>query len=113
LIGTFTAFLVLRAIASCAFGGLYGLVGIMAATNSPRDAKGTAFGLMGAASSMGFGAGPLLGGAIAAAVGIRPVFIISAITIGCIPLVIGLAAAASPLRRRWGSTSPRVASDRI
>jgi MFS family permease len=64
------------------------LVGAWAATTSPKQAKGAAFGLMGAASSLGFGSGPLLGGAIVAATGIRPLFAISAAAIVVLPLAL-------------------------
>ena len=84
----FLAFLVLRAAAAAAFGALFGLVGTVAAVSSPRDAKGTAFGLMGAASSMGFGSGPLLGGALAAAFGIRPLFVLSAVLLATMPITL-------------------------
>lgn len=88
LVGNFLAFLVLRSAAGYAFGALFGLVGTWAAVSSPSDAKGTAFGLMGAASSLGFGCGPLLGGAITAALGIRPLFILSAILLGLMPVAL-------------------------
>jgi DHA1 family multidrug resistance protein-like MFS transporter len=100
-VGSYTAFLLLRGIASIAFGGLFSLVGVWAAISSPKDAKGTAFGLMGAASSMGFGAGPLLGGALAAGVGIRPVFVLSGLLLAAVPVVLGIVLAASSARRRF------------
>jgi DHA1 family multidrug resistance protein-like MFS transporter len=105
-VGSYTAFLLLRGIASFAFGGLFSLVGVWAAISSPADAKGTAFGLMGAASSMGFGAGPLLGGALAAAIGIRPVFVLSALLLAGVPMLFGLAMAATSARRRLAA-APR------
>lgn len=71
-------FLLMRSLGSLAFGGMTGLVGTLAALSSPSNAKGTAFGLMGSASSLGFGGGPLLGGAIVATFGIRSVFLFSA-----------------------------------
>lgn len=75
---SYTEFLLLRSLGSFAFGGMTGLVGTLAALSSPAKAKGTAFGLMGSASSLGFGGGPLMGGAIVAAFGIRSVFLFSA-----------------------------------
>jgi DHA1 family multidrug resistance protein-like MFS transporter len=93
--GSFAFFLCTRAVAQFSFGCLFGLVGTWAALSSPPDAKGAAFGLMGAASSLGFGTGPLLGGALAALVGIRPIFIISALMLGSVPVML---AAASALR---------------
>lgn len=86
--GSYVAFLVLRGAAAFAFGALFGLVGVWAAISSPKEAKGTAFGLLGAASSLGFGIGPLAGGALTALVGIRPVFVISAATLTLLPLVL-------------------------
>jgi hypothetical protein len=55
---------------------------------------------MGAASSLGFGTGPLLGGAAAATLGIRPVFVLMAGMIGCIPIFFFAARVASPLARK-------------
>src|SRR5205807_1306927 len=62
--GSYMSFLLLRGAGAFAFGALSGLVGVWAATASPKDAKGTAFGLLGAAASLGFGVGPLAGGAL-------------------------------------------------
>ncbi|HEX8918132.1 MAG TPA: MFS transporter [Chloroflexota bacterium] len=85
LAGSFWAFLTFRCLAACAYGGLFALVGTWAAAASPRHAKGAAFGLIGAASSLGFGAGPLLGGMLAASFGIRALFLISAVVLGAVP----------------------------
>lgn len=100
LVTSFLPFLLLRAAASFAFGGLFGAVSIWAALSSPKNAKGTAFGLMGAASSLGFGAGPLLGGGIAAAAGLRPVFVLAAVLVGSIPVFWGLGMLITPALRR-------------
>jgi DHA1 family multidrug resistance protein-like MFS transporter len=102
---TFLAFVLFRFGGALAFGGLVSVVGTLAATSSPPDAKGTAFGLMGAASSLGFGAGPLIGGSVAAAIGIRPVFALAGIVLGVVPLVVLLgsrlaARAAGPVALR-------------
>jgi DHA1 family multidrug resistance protein-like MFS transporter len=96
----FTQLLLLRIVASVAFGALSGLVSALAAVSSPAKSKGVAFGLMGAASSLGFGAGPLLGGAAAAAFGIRSVFVVTAAMIACIPIFFLAARVASPLIRK-------------
>jgi DHA1 family multidrug resistance protein-like MFS transporter len=77
--GAYLPFLALRTLSSFVFGGLFALVGTLAALSSPARAKGAAFGLTGAASSLGFGAGPLLGGVLTAAFGIRPIFIAAAV----------------------------------
>ena len=107
-VGSFTSFLLLRGIAAFAFGCLFSLVGVWAAISSPPDAKGTAFGLMGAASSMGFGAGPLLGGALAASIGIRPIFVISALLLLTVPVLFGLVLAIGSARKRFPAL-PRIA----
>lgn len=59
--------------------------GIMAAQTAtlmgrvvPRERMGTAYGLLQSANSMGFGLGPLVGGMVAGAVGLRPVFAVNA-----------------------------------
>jgi DHA1 family multidrug resistance protein-like MFS transporter len=85
---TFLAFVLFRCGGALAFGGLISVVGTLAATSSPPEAKGTAFGLMGAASSLGFGSGPLIGGSLAAVIGIRPVFALAAVTLGAVPLLL-------------------------
>jgi DHA1 family multidrug resistance protein-like MFS transporter len=97
---SFTALLIVRCVGAAAYGALVSLVGTVAATSSPSNAKGTAFGMMGAASSLGFGAGPLLGGALAAGWGIRPVFLVSAGLLAFGPLVmLGIAKLALFMRR--------------
>jgi MFS transporter, DHA1 family, multidrug resistance protein len=85
--GNYLQLLVLRSLSACAYGGMIGLVGTLGAVSSPKDARGVAFGLMGSASSIGFGAGPLLGGALVAAVGIRPVFLLSGALLLVLPVV--------------------------
>lgn len=85
---TFLTFVLFRCGGAVAFGALISVVGTLAATSSPPEAKGTAFGMMGAASSMGFGAGPLIGGSLAAVIGIRPVFALAGITLGIVPLLV-------------------------
>jgi DHA1 family multidrug resistance protein-like MFS transporter len=87
-VDSFTSFLALRVAAACAFGALLGAVGTLAAVSSPANAKGAAFGLVGAASSLGFGCGPLLGGAIVALTGIRPLFVFSAGLLAVMPLAL-------------------------
>ena len=99
-VGGFTQLLLLRTVASVAFGALGGLVSALAALSSPAKSKGAAFGLMGAASSLGFGAGPLLGGAAAAAFGIRPVFVLTAVMIAAIPMFFIVGRTVSPLARK-------------
>lgn len=104
-VGSYTAFLLIRAPTAFAFGAISSTVGIWAATSSPREARGTAFGLLGSASNMGFGVGPLLGGAIAASAGIRPLFVLSALVLGSIPLVWGALTVIMPILRRMGVSS--------
>jgi DHA1 family multidrug resistance protein-like MFS transporter len=111
LAGSFLTFLLLRCCAALAFGGLISLVGTLAALSSPSEAKGTAFGLLGAASSLGFGAGPLLGGSLVGLVGIRPVFVISAIALATVPAAIGAASLLRPVIGRLRSRAPRLVAD--
>jgi MFS transporter, DHA1 family, multidrug resistance protein len=103
---SYLMFLSTRAIASLAFGCLFGLVGTWAAISSPANAKGTAFGLLGAAAAMGFGTGPLLGGVIAASIGIRPVFLLSAVLLGSLPVILLVTARIGTARRRRLIRSP-------
>jgi DHA1 family multidrug resistance protein-like MFS transporter len=110
-VGSYLAFLLLRAAASFALGALISTVGTLAATSTPREAKGTAFGLVGAASSLGFGAGPLLGGSLVAACGIRPLFVLSASVLVLLPATLaGLMLALPVLTRLWPSLLPKLAS---
>lgn len=104
---TFTAFVLFRCAAALAFGALISAVGTLAATSSPKEAKGAAFGMMGAASSLGFGAGPLIGGSVAALVGIRPVFALAGVTLGIVPLVVIAGARLLPRTARPLSLSVR------
>jgi DHA1 family multidrug resistance protein-like MFS transporter len=90
---SYVLFLALRALSSLTLGGLFALVGTWAAVASPAHAKGSAFGLIGAASSLGFGAGPLLGGAVSAAVGIRPLFLMAASLLAVAALAMPLSSA--------------------
>lgn len=109
---SYSTFLVLRAVAAFAIGGLVSLVGTLAAVSSPANAKGTAFGLVGAASSMGFGAGPLLGGAIAAAFGIRTVFVLAAMSMIALPVALFvLATGGRALRSVFQSQIARAQTD--
>lgn len=109
-VGSYLELLMFRSMGAFAFGGLVSLVGTLAAVSSPAHAKGAAFGLIGAASSLGFGCGPLLGGALVAAVGIRPLFILSATLLGLIPLVLWGVTVVLPaaLRSRQATPVPPV-----
>jgi MFS transporter, DHA1 family, multidrug resistance protein len=105
-VGNYLSLLVVRCVAAFALGGMLSLVGTLAAVSSPANAKGTAFGLMGAASSMGFGAGPLIGGSLVGVVGIRSVFVLSAIVLGLVPAAVA-GWSAAPGARRVLRTGPR------
>ena len=78
---SYVSFLLLRSASAFFIGGLFALIGVWAAGASPRHAKGAAFGLVGAASSLGFGAGPLLGGLLVSVAGLRAVFIMAAVLV--------------------------------
>jgi len=105
-VGSYLSFLILRCVGAVAFGVLLSLVSTSAAVSSPKNAKGTAFGLMGAASSMGFGAGPLIGGAVAAVFGIRSVFLLGGGILALTPVVfLGAGAMARAASRLRGSAS--------
>jgi DHA1 family multidrug resistance protein-like MFS transporter len=108
-VGGFSQFLLMRSAAAVALGALSGLVGALAAKSSPPEARGVAFGLMGAVSSLGFGAGPLLGGGLAAVLGLRAVFVLAACLIGAIPAFYFLARVAAPVLRGVRSLPTAVA----
>lgn len=104
----YLSFLMVRCVFSVAFGALMSLIGMLAAKTSPPHSRGAAFGLMGAASSMGFGAGPLIGGAIAAGLGIRPVFVAAAALLAFAPAALYAAVAARSRLTSLASAVPRV-----
>lgn len=106
LAANYLQFLALRALAGFVGGALSSVVGIWAATTSPKNARGRAFGLIGAASSLGFGSGPLLGGAVAATAGIRPIFVLSAVLFVSVPLVMFIGAVVTAAARRASPVAP-------
>ncbi|MCI0441569.1 MAG: MFS transporter [Chloroflexi bacterium] len=59
-------------------GGLNTLSYALVGTSVPADKQGVAYGMAQSASSLGWGGGPLAGGAIAGIFGLRPVFLVNA-----------------------------------
>jgi MFS transporter, DHA1 family, multidrug resistance protein len=54
-----------------AYGSLYPALSAMLSLRAPREVQATVYGLFGSATAIGFGLGPLIGGAVAAATQVR------------------------------------------
>ena len=62
-------------------GGLNTLAFALVGTTVPKDRQGAAYGAAQSATSLAWGGGPLIGGAIAGTLGLRPVFLMGSITL--------------------------------
>ena len=62
-------------------GGLNTLAFALVGTSVPADKQGVAYGISQSATALGWGAGPLAGGALAAMFGLRQVFLMNAIAL--------------------------------
>jgi DHA1 family multidrug resistance protein-like MFS transporter len=76
--------LVLRVALGFAMGAIMPCASALIAILVPTEKRGTAYGLAGSATSMGFGLGPLTAAAVVAISGIRPVFLTAAVIFGFI-----------------------------
>jgi DHA1 family multidrug resistance protein-like MFS transporter len=81
---------VLRVAIGVALGAIMPASSALVASLVPPDRRGTVYGLMGSATSIGFGAGPLMAAAVVAFSGIRPVFFTASLLLGLIALWVGL-----------------------
>jgi DHA1 family multidrug resistance protein-like MFS transporter len=75
---------VLRVAIGFAMGALMPAASALIASLVPADRRGTAYGLSGSATSIGFAAGPLTAAAVVAVSGMRPVFLTAAVLLGAI-----------------------------
>jgi DHA1 family multidrug resistance protein-like MFS transporter len=69
---------VLRVVIGLATGAIMPAAGALTANLVPASKRGTAYGLTGSATSLGFGAGPLTAALVVGVSGIRPVFLTAA-----------------------------------
>ena len=74
-IGLFAAFLILTGLLR---GGQATSTNAMVGSAVTKEEQGIAYGLGQSASSLGGGIGPLIGGGLATAIGLQPIFAISA-----------------------------------
>ena len=74
----------LRVLDGFALGAMLPTAGAILAGLVPSSKRGAAYGLLGAAVSLGFAAGPLTSAAIVAVSGIRAVFLSAAVLLGAI-----------------------------
>ena len=77
--GSVTTLLACMAIIGIFSGGVMPAANSILSLSSPKDKQGSAFGIVGSANALAFAVSPLLGGIVAAAFGIRAVFIFAAI----------------------------------
>jgi DHA1 family multidrug resistance protein-like MFS transporter len=78
---TFWQLLILRGLMGIFIGGIMPAANAIIAELIPEGRKGTAYGLVSAASSMGFAVGPITGSIIAAALDIRGIFLLTSATL--------------------------------
>ncbi|GAC1332910.1 MAG: MFS transporter [Chloroflexota bacterium] len=74
----------LRIAIGFAVGAILPSSSALIATLVPSEQRGTAYGLSGSATSLGFGAGPLTAAAVVSVAGIRPVFLTASVVLGVI-----------------------------
>lgn len=74
--------LVLQAIQGFAFGGLLAVINAMLANQSPEGRQGAVYGLDASVTSAASAVGPMLGAAVAAGMGLRLPFLMSAAALG-------------------------------
>jgi len=73
--------LLLRAVAGMCLGVALPAVSALVSLSTPEDRRGAVFGVMASAELAGFAIGPLVGGAIGAAFGLREVFLVTALAL--------------------------------
>jgi DHA1 family multidrug resistance protein-like MFS transporter len=81
----------LRIAIGFAMGALMPSASALIASLVPAERRGTAYGLTGSATSIGFAAGPLTAAGVVAVSGMRPVFLTAAVLLGAISVWVSLA----------------------
>jgi DHA1 family multidrug resistance protein-like MFS transporter len=82
--------LLLRAVAGMCLGVALPAVSALVSLSTPEDRRGAVFGVMASAELAGFAFGPLVGGAIGAAVGLREVFLVTALALLAIAVLVAM-----------------------
>jgi DHA1 family multidrug resistance protein-like MFS transporter len=83
------AFIALRGLSGVCLAGITCSMAVLTRAAAPRGAEGRVFAALGAAQQVGWGIGPLLGGGIAATLGIPALYVIAAVAcaVAAIPLL--------------------------
>jgi len=72
-----------------AYGVLYPALSAMLSLRVPREVQATVYGVFGSATAIGFGLGPLIGGAVAAATEVRVALLVTACVAIALSVVLG------------------------
>jgi DHA1 family multidrug resistance protein-like MFS transporter len=109
-VGNVWLLLLLRAGAGLCIGIALPSISALVSLNTPEARRGAIFGVLASAELGGFAVGPLVGGAIGAAVGLRAVFVITAIALLGIAILVAArvrgTVPAGPQTRAAGSPPP-------
>ena len=97
--GSVTALMVLLALGGLVRGGISTTSNAMVGLSVPQGQEGIAYGLAQSAGRSWWGLGPLVGGSVVSAMGIRPVFGMAAAVYVFVGLFVGSCSAASALER--------------
>lgn len=89
LAGTIPVILIALTCFGLAYGSLYPALAAMLSLRAPREVQATVYGLYGSATAIGFGLGPLIGGAVAAATQLRVALLATAGVAVVLCLVVG------------------------
>jgi DHA1 family multidrug resistance protein-like MFS transporter len=81
LVGNVWGLLVLRAAAGLCIGVALPSISALVSLSTPEARRGAIFGVLASAELTGFAVGPLVGGAVGAAVGLRAVFVITGVAL--------------------------------
>jgi MFS family permease len=89
LVPDVVVFIALRGASGVCLAGITCSVAVLTRASAPHGSEGRAFAALGAAQQIGWGAGPLLSGGIAAAAGIPALYVVAAIAcaVVVVPLV--------------------------
>ena len=81
----------------------------LVAVETPRNRVGWALGVVTSAVALGGAIGPVIGGLLAAAIGLRLTFLVSGVLLLCATIPVFLVVRESPLRRRGAVSPPTLA----
>jgi MFS family permease len=90
LAGAVWQLLLLRAGMGLCLGVAFPVVSALLSLITPADRRGAAYGLLASAELGGFATGPLVGGVVGAAAGLRSVFLVTAVVLLVVAAVVAL-----------------------